>query len=193
MSNGNVSDFELWSRFKAGDDIALSLIYEANSRKLYHYGLKFTGNVLLVEDSIQDLFTELIKNRRNLGDTFNISFYLLKSIKRKLLRKLMNEKRISMATPKEDYSFNVANDLAKAFYTRHKSIVKEEALEINIDARCKKIMTTKHCLRYFLQACPRRAKKNSPTFKEPLSLVYNGKKYPLKLNFDDCVMEVYNA
>jgi RNA polymerase sigma factor (sigma-70 family) len=107
MSNGNVSDFELWSRFKAGDDIALSLIYEANSRKLYHYGLKFTGNVLLVEDSIQDLFTELIKNRRNLGDTFNISFYLLKSIKRKLLRKLMNEKRISMATPEEDYAFNV--------------------------------------------------------------------------------------
>ncbi len=92
-----------------------------------------------------------------------------------------------------DYSFNVANDLAKAFYTRHKSIVKEEALEINIDARCKKIMTTKHCLRYFLQACPRRAKKNSPTFKEPLSLVYNGKKYPLKFNCDDCVMEVYNA
>jgi putative protease len=92
-----------------------------------------------------------------------------------------------------NYSFNIANDLAKDFYVRHKSIVKEEALEVNTDARGKKIMTTKHCLRYFLQACPRRSKKNSPTFKEPLSLIYNGKKYPLKFNCDDCVMEIYNA
>ena len=107
MNNDKVGDFELWSRFKAGDDIALSLIYKANSRKLYNYSLKFTSDVKLVEDSIQDLFTELIKNRKNLGDTDNIAFYLLKSIKRKLLRKLMNEKRISMGTPEENYSFNV--------------------------------------------------------------------------------------
>lgn len=102
-----VSDLELWSRFKAGDDLVLSLIYEANSRKLYHYGLKFTNDILLVEDSIQDLFTELIKNRKNLGDTDNISFYLLKSIKRKLLRKLISERRLSMGSPEESYDFNV--------------------------------------------------------------------------------------
>lgn len=107
MINEKVSDFELWSRFKAGDDMVLSLIYQSNSRKLYHYGLKFTSDVLLVEDSIQDLFTELIKNRKNLGDTDNISFYLLKSIKRKLLRKLISERRISMGTPEENYAFDV--------------------------------------------------------------------------------------
>lgn len=92
-----------------------------------------------------------------------------------------------------DYSYNVANDLARAFYTRHKSTVLENALELQSDVRGKKLMTTKHCLRYFSQACPRRAKKDSPTLKEPLSLVYNGKKYPVKFNCDKCVMEIYNS
>lgn len=92
-----------------------------------------------------------------------------------------------------DYSFNVANDLARAFYARHKSIVKEEALELQDDKRGRKLMTTKHCLRYFLQACPRRAKKGDLKIKEPLFLVYNGKKYPLKFNCDKCVMEIYNS
>lgn len=92
-----------------------------------------------------------------------------------------------------DYSYNIANDLARAFYVRHKSEVKEKALELQDDKRGKKLMTTKHCLRYFLQACPRRAKKDATKIKEPLFLVYNGKKYPLKFNCEDCVMEIYNG
>ena len=92
-----------------------------------------------------------------------------------------------------DYSYNIANDLAKAFYARHKSTVLEKALELQDDKRGKKLMTTKHCLRYFLQSCPRRAKKGDPKIKEPLFLVYNGKKYPLKFNCDKCVMEIYNS
>jgi len=92
-----------------------------------------------------------------------------------------------------DYSYNIANDLARAFYVRHKSTVKESALELQSDKRGRRLMTTKHCLRYFLQACPRRSKKGAPTLKEPLSLVYNGKKYPLKFNCDNCMMEIYNS
>lgn len=91
-----------------------------------------------------------------------------------------------------DYSHNISNSLARAFYARHKSVVKEQALELQDDKRGKKIMITKHCLRYFLQACPRRVKKDSPKIKEPLFLVYNGKKYPLKFNCDSCEMEIYN-
>lgn len=92
-----------------------------------------------------------------------------------------------------DYSYNIANELAKAFYIRHRSEIKEKALELQNDKRGRKLMTTKHCLRYFLQACPRRAKKDAPKIKEPLFLVYNGKKYPLKFNCDNCVMEIYNS
>lgn len=94
---------------------------------------------------------------------------------------------------KLDYSYNVANDLAKAFYSRHGSVITEKALELQEDKRGKKLMTTKHCLRYFLNACPRRSQKINTIFKEPLFLVYNGKKYPLKFNCDKCQMEIYNS
>ena len=92
-----------------------------------------------------------------------------------------------------DYSYNVANDLARNFYQRHQSLVKENALELQTNASQKKIMTTKHCLRYFLHACLRRVKKDNLVLKEPLFLVYNGKKYPLKFNCEKCVMEIYNS
>lgn len=94
---------------------------------------------------------------------------------------------------KLDYSYNIANDLAKAFYLRHGSTVIEKALELQEDKRGKKLMTTKHCLRYFLNACPRRAKKGAASLKEPLYLVYNGKRYPLKFDCDNCRMEIYNS
>lgn len=106
MNYSEMTDIELWSRFKSGDDTALSVIYAAHSKKLYLYGLKFTPDSTLVEDAIQDLFTELIKNRQSLGSTDNIAFYLLKSVKRKLLRKMVNERHFNFGkTP--DYSFNV--------------------------------------------------------------------------------------
>ncbi|MEI6835901.1 MAG: U32 family peptidase [Candidatus Falkowbacteria bacterium] len=110
-------------------------------------------------------------------------------------REIINLKKTTHAYPEKnlDYSYNIANDLAKDFYQRHKSVILEEALELQTDNRGRKLMTTKHCLRYFLQACPRRLKADSPLLKEPLFLVYNGKKYPLKFNCDKCVMEIYNS
>ena len=110
-------------------------------------------------------------------------------------REISTLKKTSHAYPvKElDYSYNIANDLAEAFYTRHKSEVREKALELATDARGKKIMTTKHCLRYFMHTCPRRMKKGTKPLNEPLFLVYNGKKYPLKFNCDNCEMEIYNS
>jgi putative protease len=110
-------------------------------------------------------------------------------------REVANLKKTTHPYPTKelDYSYNISNDLSKAFYARHKSVIKELAFELQTDVRGKKIMTTKHCLRYFMQACPRRAKKGAAPLKEPLFLVYNGKRYPIKFNCDDCEMEIYNG
>jgi putative protease len=92
-----------------------------------------------------------------------------------------------------DYSFNVANSLARKFYQRHGAKVLEESFEQQKDAGGKKLMTTRHCLRYFLGVCPKNIEEGKPDFKEPLFLVYNGRK--LRLNFDcaECVMEAWNG
>lgn len=102
-----LTDLQIWSSFKKGDDKAIAYIYSKNSEKLYLYGLKFTPDHVLVEDAIQDLFSDLIKNRKRLGDTDNILFYLLKSYKWKLLRKIQTEKRYELSGKIEKYHFDV--------------------------------------------------------------------------------------
>ena len=83
----------LWQKFRQGDDYALSVIYSDNVVSLYQYGLKFTANRDIIEDTIHDLFLDLIRNRKTIGDTGNIQFYLLKSFRRKLFRRLKSELR----------------------------------------------------------------------------------------------------
>ncbi len=107
MKLPGLSDIEIWSLFKKGDDQALSFIYTENSVKLYQYGLKFTPDNTMVEDSIHDLFVELIKNRKTLGDTENILFYLLKAYKRKLLKKLQKGKRLNLEEDMETQNFEI--------------------------------------------------------------------------------------
>ncbi|MEC3908495.1 sigma-70 family RNA polymerase sigma factor [Tamlana sp. 2201CG12-4] len=89
----NRSDFELWKSFKEGNDEALKTIYYNHFKHLYNYGRKFSSDKELVENCVQDLYIDLIKKRENLGDTNNISLYLLKAIKRKIIRRLQQEKK----------------------------------------------------------------------------------------------------
>jgi RNA polymerase sigma factor (sigma-70 family) len=113
-------DTEIWEKFKEGDNEALSIIYSENSRKLYQYGLKLTANCSIVEDAIQDLFSDLIRNRRKLGYTDNIQFYLIKSFKRKLQRQLQKENRYNLNENDVEYVFGIT-------YSIEQTIILEES------------------------------------------------------------------
>lgn len=116
-------DAELWNDFKNGDDYAFSLIYSKFSKKLYTYGLKLTSNSTLVEDSIQDLFSDLAKNRKNLGATSNIQFYLIKSFKRKLFRQIHKEKRYNLDNNEQQFGFEITYSI------EHDLILEENTLQ----------------------------------------------------------------
>jgi len=104
----NLTDYEKWCSFKKGDHQTVSLIYREYYPVLYRYGLKFTTHSSLVEDSIQDLFAELIKNQNTIGYTDNILFYLLKSFRRKLIKKLDYTNRYdNMDVMSEELPFDV--------------------------------------------------------------------------------------
>ncbi|MDJ1469401.1 RNA polymerase sigma factor [Xanthocytophaga flava] len=77
---------QLWKEFRMGSNEALTTIYSQYVGKLYTYGRQFTSNGELVRDCIQDLFCELIQNRKNLGSTTSIKFYLLACVRNKLTR-----------------------------------------------------------------------------------------------------------
>jgi len=81
-------DKKLWDDFRRGDDCALSAIYHQNVVLLYRYGQKFTTDNELIEDTIQELFCDLITKKGSLGETDNIRYYLLASMRRRLNRNL---------------------------------------------------------------------------------------------------------
>lgn len=85
------SDKAIWNDFKSGENYALSHIYYQNVQLLFRYGKKFCKDEELIKDLIQDLFFDLIRTRSKLGETNNIRFYLLRSFRRKLAKKMMSQ------------------------------------------------------------------------------------------------------
>lgn len=85
------SDLKIWDDFRKGEKYALSHIYHQHVGFLYQYGRKFSPNGDLVKDTIQDLFFDLKRTCENLGPTNNIRFYLMRSLRRKLVRNLEKE------------------------------------------------------------------------------------------------------
>lgn len=75
-----------WQAFKKGDQDAFAAIYREHVKDLLNYGYKVTSARTLIEDSIQDLFFELWKNRSGLSETTCIRFYLFKALRYKIVR-----------------------------------------------------------------------------------------------------------
>ncbi len=90
------NDIKLWEDFKKGEKYALSHIYYQYANLLFFYGKKFTTDDELIKDSIQDLFFDLIRTRATLGNTDHIYFYLIKSLRRRLLQSLNGNKNIKI-------------------------------------------------------------------------------------------------
>jgi len=76
----------IWSAFRQHDELAFAFIYQKYFQQLINYGFQFTRDVQLLEDSIQDLFIDLKKNRDRLTPVnSSIKFYLYKALKRRII------------------------------------------------------------------------------------------------------------
>jgi RNA polymerase sigma factor (sigma-70 family) len=82
----SLSDSGLWNEVRMGDELAFEELIRRFYRPLYHYGFKFTRDVDLLKDCIQDLFVELWMYRRNITQTEYVRVYLFKSLRRKLYK-----------------------------------------------------------------------------------------------------------
>lgn len=81
-----MSDVISWQNFKEGDDNALSEIMRRYFRALLQYGTKFTKNRLLIEDTVQDLFLELLERRSYISTPESVKNYLFKALRNNLNR-----------------------------------------------------------------------------------------------------------
>lgn len=81
-----IDDVMLWSAFRSGDEQAFITIFDRFSPAMFNYGCKISPEREVVKDAVQELFIDIWQNRKRLGDTDSIKFYLFKSLRRKLLR-----------------------------------------------------------------------------------------------------------
>ncbi len=87
-----------------------------------------------------------------------------------------------------DYSGNVSNSLARAFYEEHGAKAVAPAYEQQ-PVKGALLMSCKHCIKYSLGWCSKVGKK-SP-YKEPFYIVSgDGRRFRLQFNCHDCLMYV---
>ena len=93
---------------------------------------------------------------------------------------------------KLDFTYNVSNRLARAFYARHGVNEIERAFELKWDPGKSRVMTTKYCVKYELGKCARFQKDTmGEKVKEPLVLKHGDIEYKLKFNCKPCEMEIW--
>ncbi|MDR3267013.1 MAG: U32 family peptidase [Tannerella sp.] len=108
--------------------------------------------------------------------------------KKEYFRKKLFDNAVKFPVQHLDYTANVYNIEAQAFYAQHGATVKEFAFEMQ-PVENVPLMFTKYCLKFGLGWCPVLQKNKSP-YKEPFYLINNGNR--LKLTFDckRCMMVV---
>jgi len=103
----SISDTTLWEKLKSGDRNAFKDIYENEFQFLFHYGLKVIMDSQMVEDAIQELFIELWDAKQRLSSTDSIRKYVAISLKRKLIKKQIKQRKTDLKENFTDGQFNV--------------------------------------------------------------------------------------
>lgn len=93
---------------------------------------------------------------------------------------------------KADFRENILNHKALEFYQRHGAQTTEFGLEKTLDYAGKPLMTTKYCIRYELGQCLVRHQVK-PDFRSDLTLENNGRRYQLKFDCKNCMMQIFAA
>lgn len=117
MKNINIDRshwLEVWSRFRSGDQLAFSEIYEEFIDSLFNYGCKITRDRELVKDCVQDIFIDLQRLQPNIRHPEYIEFYLFKSLKNAINHRFKENSKIQSVPVEEmvvfDLRFNIEQD-----------------------------------------------------------------------------------
>lgn len=88
-----VSDENLWTQLRAGDERALRGLYDRFRDPLHYYLLKITQDEAAAQQVLQDLFVQLWESRGKLGAAHSVRAYLFSSARRAALRRTGRERR----------------------------------------------------------------------------------------------------
>jgi len=106
----------VWKRFRSGDRYAFSEIYEEFADVLFAYGSKITSDRELLKDCIQDLFYNLYRYNINLQSPENLEFYLFRSLKNDIVRKIRNNYHEASLTDEGMFQFDLKFQVEQDVY-----------------------------------------------------------------------------
>jgi RNA polymerase sigma factor (sigma-70 family) len=102
------TDAQIWQAFRDGNEEAFAYIYTSNAPLLYNYGRHMVNDPHLIEDCLHDLFVHIHTNRKTLGPTDAIKFYLFRSLRRRVTESVRRQLNYSKeVSPEQDYNFEV--------------------------------------------------------------------------------------
>lgn len=155
-----------------------------------------TGNTVFIADEVIIDFTE----------NWFLPISSINEMRRKVLDQLVDNRitnyvretfqiqKTSHPYPVDtlDFTYNVSNKLARAFYKRHGVREIEKAFELQWDPGKSRVMTTKYCVKYELGKCARFQRATmGEKISEPLTLRHGENEYKLKFNCKPCEMEIW--
>jgi RNA polymerase sigma factor (sigma-70 family) len=89
------SDEALWSSFKTGNELALSILYKKYVQRLYDYGMHSFRDHDLVVDCLQELFLRLWNKKDTLASVQAVKPYLFKAFRRILIHQFAEQRKKS--------------------------------------------------------------------------------------------------
>lgn len=110
----------LWTAFRNGDRDAFAKIYRNHIDDLFHYGIHFCKDGERVKDCLQDLFQDMWSEREHLTPEIkNLKYYLISSLRRRLLRSLQKDRQCGNSPVEYAYDFEF-------ILSKENSIIEEE-------------------------------------------------------------------
>jgi RNA polymerase sigma factor (sigma-70 family) len=94
-----------WQQLQDGQHNALEAIYRDHVEHLLEYGRRFSTDITLVEDAVQDLFVYIWQKRETLSAPNTIRPYLLVALRRRIIRTIQTKQKRQDERPVEEFSF----------------------------------------------------------------------------------------
>jgi RNA polymerase sigma factor (sigma-70 family) len=82
------TDEQLWQLLREGDEVAFKALHVRHYNVLYRYGTKVCPDKEIVLDCLQEVYYQLWHRQQKLAKVKSVRFYLMKWLKRELVRTL---------------------------------------------------------------------------------------------------------
>ena len=122
-------DTVLWVAFQQGDETAYTALYRTHVRAMYRYGMTLVAaSESFVFDCIHDVFTEIWARKERLSVPDNVRYYLLKSLKVRILHLLQRQQRPHQSLTNPDFDDLWADPAAETDFAEQEDAQNRQAL-----------------------------------------------------------------